>query len=601
MDRLEKPDNSSLELLRNVLKGVLTLEQSKSKQTFANLKNGLKKAEAQKLIPRGMQELVRKETSHLLNEVKENVMSKNNYIDDDAIIMAEDLVVYLENHEGFSEHDFAELFCKGDVVQAEKLRENPSIHVVGTVNMPEKVFDDNVDFRGLIFSKLICTETCFDNGFYVENVKSELRLGKAFYSELVAIKNITGNVFFESADFEDACVVVEHFQINDQRSVAEINFGSAKFYSVTGNHCHCSIDFGSARFYSVEFENSLIFEIKHGDMVSVDSSLKLSKIVADEVILGENFGCEGISTYVLDHVTKFHSCERPGTKGMYVSGSCKEVILEPYETYDDEIVEFSSGKFGTIRLRSASKIKFRNSVNVEESIVFEGESFKPIAVEDGFTCIMNFPNPSYANWGDLLQFYLTQKKKGDLIIFRKNDGPLFLNKKQPESKYVKSSEDSLTTDLDSDSFNTRFYQYGYALWSEGNGINAKTFANHKFMIKYNFELTPVFCSSCGKQLEDWQHIANIDFNIEEISYVGDDVIDWLNRLDHIDYSIDCDELEITIDSAGKPILSWKEGELFEELSDKFESCVNTADRPWSQDPTSAMCWQCAEKYERQEE
>ena len=76
MDRLEKPDNSSLELLRNVLKGVLVLEQSKSKQTFSNLKKGLKKAEAQKLIPRGMQELVRKETASLL-KAKENSMAKN--------------------------------------------------------------------------------------------------------------------------------------------------------------------------------------------------------------------------------------------------------------------------------------------------------------------------------------------------------------------------------------------------------------------------------------------------------------------------------------------------------------------------------------------
>lgn len=73
---MENTSNSSLELLADVLKGVLTLEQREAKKTFSALKKGVRKAEAQNLIPRGAEEILRKTISRLVKEAEETKMKR---------------------------------------------------------------------------------------------------------------------------------------------------------------------------------------------------------------------------------------------------------------------------------------------------------------------------------------------------------------------------------------------------------------------------------------------------------------------------------------------------------------------------------------------
>lgn len=71
MDRLEKTNNASLALLENALKGVLALEQSEAKKTYNALMKGICKAEAQRTVPRGTEEQIRKIFQRLYKEAKE--------------------------------------------------------------------------------------------------------------------------------------------------------------------------------------------------------------------------------------------------------------------------------------------------------------------------------------------------------------------------------------------------------------------------------------------------------------------------------------------------------------------------------------------------
>lgn len=76
MSILERSSDLSLKSLENLLKGVLALEQGEAKTTFAAIKKGARKAEAQNQIPRGTEEIIRKTISRLLLEAEEEKMKK---------------------------------------------------------------------------------------------------------------------------------------------------------------------------------------------------------------------------------------------------------------------------------------------------------------------------------------------------------------------------------------------------------------------------------------------------------------------------------------------------------------------------------------------
>jgi hypothetical protein len=360
-----------------------------------------------------------------LNGIEENMMIEKT---SDVITMkAEHFVTYLESHEGFDKHDFAELFCDGYVARVDEFRKNSPIHIIGTINMPEKVFDATVDFRGLIISKLICGETCFDNGFHVENVKSELRLGTAFYEGSVVINNCSCNVFFESANFENVEIVINNLRVGDQKFVPEINFGSASFMSVTSNQCYCSIDFDAATFNilkKVVFSEGIIFNINFGT-ASFGTLELASKIIANEVYL-DNFGAMTIKLN-LDRVKKLYCGD--GFCDLYMRGLCEKVIVNHEEAHN---LNFVSATIGSIHFRSShnhdrdSNIVFGKQVTIDSAIFFEGNHgcFPEIEVDDEFNCIMDFSGATFDDVVELSDFVKWQENRGNLILFKRDGLPL---------------------------------------------------------------------------------------------------------------------------------------------------------------------------------
>lgn len=113
MSQLENISDASLALLSDVLKGVLVLEQGEAKKTFAAIKKGVRKAEAQNLISRGTEEIIRKKISSLLRGEEEVMENK---------------IIRRENGD-------IEIFWKEPRVAHE-------IHYLHTIVFPSEIFSD---------------------------------------------------------------------------------------------------------------------------------------------------------------------------------------------------------------------------------------------------------------------------------------------------------------------------------------------------------------------------------------------------------------------------------------------------------------------------